>query len=260
MNKMRKSETAASNPAGAEVTKGVEALLARMSLEEKVGQLAQIGGADWNQGPKPEDIILKGGAGSVLWLNDTKRFNELQKIARESGNPGLFIAIDQEGNLYAAGMFFIPPDNGNYTHYIARWDGAAWKPLGSGVDNFVHALAVDHEHLAQAQVLQLAAGVGQPVQVNVVDGDPRSAIFVHQRKRGAGDIVGACGLEPLGDSLDEGGLAGTEITTQQDEQRRGPLGGELPAQGDRLFRGIRDDVARHCGGPSIATRSSGNPD
>jgi beta-glucosidase len=54
-----------------------------MSLAEKVGQLAQIGGADWVPGPKAEDIIRERGAGSVLWLNDTKKFNALQKIAVE---------------------------------------------------------------------------------------------------------------------------------------------------------------------------------
>lgn len=66
-----------------EVSARVEALLSQMSLDEKVGQLTQIGGADFIPGPKPEDIIRRGGAGSVLWLNDTKRFNELQKIAVE---------------------------------------------------------------------------------------------------------------------------------------------------------------------------------
>ncbi len=70
-------------PAEGEVKARVEALLGRMSLAEKIGQLAQIGGAAWNEGPKPEDIIRAGGAGSVLWLNDTKEFNRLQKIAVE---------------------------------------------------------------------------------------------------------------------------------------------------------------------------------
>lgn len=70
-------------PPDAAVTARVEALLGRMSLAEKIGQLTQIGGAAWNQGPKPEDVIRKGGAGSVLWLNDTKQFNVLQKIAVE---------------------------------------------------------------------------------------------------------------------------------------------------------------------------------
>ncbi len=83
MSKMKKAGTATSVPSESEITARVEALLGQMSLEEKVGQLAQIGGADWSQGPKPEDIIRKGGAGSVIWLNDTKKFNALQKIAVE---------------------------------------------------------------------------------------------------------------------------------------------------------------------------------
>ena len=83
-------------PSEAEVTERVETLLGKMSLAEKVGQLTQVGGADWNQGPKPEDVIRKGGAGSVLWLNNTKKFNIMQKIAVEespSGIPLLF-ALD----------------------------------------------------------------------------------------------------------------------------------------------------------------------
>lgn len=67
----------------AEVKSRVDALLGKMSLEEKVGQLTQVGAADFVQGPKPEDVIRRGGAGSVLWLNDTKKFNALQKIAVE---------------------------------------------------------------------------------------------------------------------------------------------------------------------------------
>jgi beta-glucosidase len=90
MNEMKKagSET--------KVVERVEALLGRMSLEEKVGQLAQISGADWMPGPKAEEIIRKGGAGSVLWLNDTKQFNELQKIAVEESPCGipLLFALD----------------------------------------------------------------------------------------------------------------------------------------------------------------------
>jgi len=79
-----------------EIDERVDALLAKMSLEEKIGQLNQVGGADFAPGPKAEDQIRKGGAGSVLWVNDTKRFNELQKIAVEespSGIPLLF-ALD----------------------------------------------------------------------------------------------------------------------------------------------------------------------
>ena len=70
-------------PLDKDVEARVEALLGRMSLDEKIGQLTQIGVADFIPGPDPGEIIRKGGAGSVLWLNDTKRFNALQKIAVE---------------------------------------------------------------------------------------------------------------------------------------------------------------------------------
>ncbi len=75
--------TAALVPSDAEVEARVEALIGQMSLEEKIGQLTQVGGADFIPGPKPEDVIRKGGAGSILWLNDTRQFNALQKIAVE---------------------------------------------------------------------------------------------------------------------------------------------------------------------------------
>jgi beta-glucosidase len=60
----------------------VDALLAKMTLEEKIGQLNQIAGGLF-PGIKPEETLGKGGAGSILWLNDTKKFNELQKVAVE---------------------------------------------------------------------------------------------------------------------------------------------------------------------------------
>ncbi|MCB8944765.1 MAG: beta-glucosidase BglX [Ardenticatenaceae bacterium] len=94
MNETKKTGTAV--PTDTEITERVEALLGRMSLAEKIGQLNQVGGAAFAPGPKAEDQIRAGGAGSVLWLNNTQRFNELQKIAIEespSGIPLLF-ALD----------------------------------------------------------------------------------------------------------------------------------------------------------------------
>lgn len=83
MGKMKKAGKSESVSSETGITERVEALLRRMSLAEKIGQLTQIGGADFIPGPKPEDIIRAGGVGSVLWLNDTKQFNMLQKIAVE---------------------------------------------------------------------------------------------------------------------------------------------------------------------------------
>jgi len=77
------AQAASPIPSEAEVAARVEALMGRMSLEEKIGQLTQVAGAPFFPGPKPEDVIRKGGAGSVLWLNDAKQFNRLQKIAVE---------------------------------------------------------------------------------------------------------------------------------------------------------------------------------
>src|SRR3954447_22875702 len=59
-------------------------LLKRMALEEKIGQLAQVGGIAFIPGmPKPEEEIRKGRTGSVLWISDPVAINKLQKIAME---------------------------------------------------------------------------------------------------------------------------------------------------------------------------------
>ncbi len=74
----------AAQPAEQEVKARVDALLAKMTLEEKIGQLTQIGGVAFIPGaPKPEDAIRKGGAGSILWLSDPAAINKLQHIAME---------------------------------------------------------------------------------------------------------------------------------------------------------------------------------
>jgi beta-glucosidase len=83
MSEMKNTWTAMPVPSEAEVAARVEAILGSLSLAEKIGQLTQVGGASFVPGPKPEDVIRKGGAGSVLWLNDTRQFNVLQKIAVE---------------------------------------------------------------------------------------------------------------------------------------------------------------------------------
>jgi beta-glucosidase len=69
---------------GQDVGKRVDDLLGRMTLEEKIGQLAQLPGMPWVPGAgKPEDRIRKGQGGSVLWLSDPKQINKLQHIAMD---------------------------------------------------------------------------------------------------------------------------------------------------------------------------------
>jgi beta-glucosidase len=65
-----------------QVSQRVEALLTQMTLQEKIGQLTQIGPAlvppeNW----QPEDLIRKGEAGSVLWTIDSALIKKWQEIA-----------------------------------------------------------------------------------------------------------------------------------------------------------------------------------
>ena len=61
------------------------ALLKTMTLEEKIGQLNESSGrvmpglSDAN----PDELIAEGKVGSILWINDVKEINRLQKIAVE---------------------------------------------------------------------------------------------------------------------------------------------------------------------------------
>jgi hypothetical protein len=51
------------------------------------------------------------------------------------------IALDSSGGLYAGGIF--PFAGGTRVNNIARWDGAAWHPLGEGLNNAVYDIAID---------------------------------------------------------------------------------------------------------------------
>lgn len=59
------------------------------------------------------------------------------------------LAIDAAGNVYAGGEFDYSSGSGNAagdvvgTNYIAKWNGATWEAMGTGLDNTVYALLVD---------------------------------------------------------------------------------------------------------------------
>jgi len=60
-------------------------LLKQMTLEEKIAQLSQLPGKPFSvfekEAGKPEDIVRKYGAGSVLWVSDPAEINRWQHIA-----------------------------------------------------------------------------------------------------------------------------------------------------------------------------------
>ena len=67
-----------------DVEKEIDALLARMTLEEKLGQLQQLDGeANGNFRAEHRDLTRKGLLGSTLNVRGAQRTNELQRIAME---------------------------------------------------------------------------------------------------------------------------------------------------------------------------------
>lgn len=69
--------------AGAKQKAGI--LLKQMTLDEKVGQLDDAPGIVFAgiADKKPDELIMQGKVGSVLWLNDVKEINRLQHLAVE---------------------------------------------------------------------------------------------------------------------------------------------------------------------------------
>src|ERR1700722_20418416 len=76
---------AQTSPFSAEAKQKAESLLKQMTLDEKVGQLNESSGLviPGLAKDKPDDLIAKGGVGSILWQMDVKEINRLQHIAVE---------------------------------------------------------------------------------------------------------------------------------------------------------------------------------
>ena len=68
-----------------EAKQKAQALLKKMTLYEKIGQLNESSGMVMPglSDAKPDDLIAQGKVGSVLWINDVKEINRLQHIAIE---------------------------------------------------------------------------------------------------------------------------------------------------------------------------------
>lgn len=68
-----------------EAREKAEGLLKQMTVDEKVGQLNESSGKVIKgvAEEKPDELIAKGGVGSILWQNDVQEINRLQHIAVE---------------------------------------------------------------------------------------------------------------------------------------------------------------------------------
>lgn len=65
----------------ATVTSRANALLKQMTLDEKIGQLAQLAGGFGPGAERTPDLLRKGVGGSVLWVSKPEDMNRLQHIA-----------------------------------------------------------------------------------------------------------------------------------------------------------------------------------
>lgn len=78
-------------PAGDEIDRKVEELLAKMTIEEKIGQMNQVSG-----GYQFSDEIAKGNVGSILNIVDPVEINAVQRVAVEESRLGIPLLVSRD--------------------------------------------------------------------------------------------------------------------------------------------------------------------
>jgi beta-glucosidase len=101
------------------VEKRIEALLAQMTLEEKLGQLQQLDGeANGSYRPEHVDLVRRGLLGSTLNVRGAQRTNELQRIAM------------QESRLKIPLLFGFDVIHGYRTVFpVPLGEASSWDPV-----------------------------------------------------------------------------------------------------------------------------------
>lgn len=91
---------------GTEYEQRANELLKKMSPIEKIGQLHQVWGIDLiPNAPKPDDMVRQGLVGSMLYVMDVKRKNELQRMAVEESPSGIPLLFGSDvGHGYRTGF------------------------------------------------------------------------------------------------------------------------------------------------------------
>ncbi|AYB42827.1 glycoside hydrolase family 3 N-terminal domain-containing protein [Paenibacillus lautus] len=109
-----------------EIQEAIDQLLAKMSLEEKVGQMCQCQASNFSFGSEivsdpPEKLVAEGRAGSVLGAFDITRVFELQKIAVEQSPHGIPLLFNADVIHGSQTIFPIP------LAWSCSWDMEAIK-------------------------------------------------------------------------------------------------------------------------------------
>lgn len=119
------------SPLGAGTNAMVQALLA---IDDAVGQSLIVGGAFAEAGGVEAKAIARWDGRSWSPVGSGFGTGSSRVFALATFDDGRGAALYAGGSFTAAGG--VPMSR------IARWDGLTWSPLGSGVNDFVHALAV----------------------------------------------------------------------------------------------------------------------
>jgi len=120
----------------AEAYRRAEDLLKQMTIEEKVGQMNQSSGIVMPllASEKPDDLIVQGKVGSILWLIDVKEINRLQHLA-----------VDKS-RLHIPILFAFDVIHGYRTVFpIPLAMAASWDP---GVEGAAQHLSGEDAHAA----------------------------------------------------------------------------------------------------------------
>ncbi|RJE87725.1 beta-glucosidase BglX [Paenibacillus sp. 1011MAR3C5] len=109
-----------------EIESEVEALLGRMTLEQKIGQMFQVLASNFSFGnavvtDPPEKLIAEGRAGSVLGAFDVSRVFKLQKIAVEQSPHGIPLLFNADIIHGSQTVFPVP------LAWSCSWDMEAIK-------------------------------------------------------------------------------------------------------------------------------------
>jgi beta-N-acetylhexosaminidase len=159
-----------------------QALLSRMSLEQKIGQVMVIGFDGTTVSPGLREMIEKYHVGGVILFARNVESprqvaaltRELQEIALKSGHPGLITAIDQEGGRVArltedkgfsefpGGMALGATGDPEVARQVARAIAGELKALGLNTD-FAPVLDVNNNY--KNPVIGIRSFGSDPAQV-----------------------------------------------------------------------------------------------
>lgn len=118
----------------AKIEQRVEALLAQMTLEEKIGQMNQI--SSFGNVEEMYDLIKRGEVGSILNLTDVKSINAIQKVAVEESRLGIPILMSRDVIHGFKTIFPIPLGQAASFNPQLAYDGArvaAIEATASGI-------------------------------------------------------------------------------------------------------------------------------